>query len=292
MRKKGLGKGLDALISSNDLEEAITTKSQKDWTKVKLSQIEPNYDQPRKAFDEDAINELAESIKIYGVLQPLIVNKKGKLYEIIAGERRWRAAKKAGLDEVPVMIKQYSDKEIVEVSLIENIQRQNLNLIEEALAYQRLIEEFELKQDEVAERVGKSRSAVANIVRLLQLSENVQKMLIDEMLSMGHARCLLSVKKPEEQYNIALTVFDKQMTVRETEKYIKDYLKPSKKQKKTKEVLTPEMEQLEKAMAESLGTKVKLQHKKNHTGKIEISYFSEEELERLIQLIYKTTRGK
>ena len=193
---------------------------------LKLSEIVPNSEQPRKDFDEDALMELSESIKQFGVLQPLLVQKKGKYYEIIAGERRWRAAKLAGIKKVPAIIKEFSPQEVVEISLIENIQRENLNAIEEAHAFKRLIEEFNLKQDEVAERVSKSRTAVTNSMRLLKLDERVQKMLVDEMISTGHARAILGLEDPEMQYMAAQKIFDEKLSVRETEKLVKQLLNP------------------------------------------------------------------
>ena len=183
--------------------------------------VEPNRDQPRKKFDEDAILELADSIKQFGVLQPLLVRKNKDYYEIIAGERRWRAAKQAGVKEVPVIVKEYTEQEIVEIGLIENIQRENLNPIEEAMAFKRLLEEFNLKQDEVAERVSKSRTAVTNSMRLLKLDERVQQMIIDDMISTGHARALLAIDDKDEQYNLANRIFDEKLSVRDTEKLVK-----------------------------------------------------------------------
>ena len=222
-KRKGLGKGLDSLIPKVDVipTAAPTEQENKPNTFVKISRIEPNKDQPRKNFDEDALQELAESIKQFGVIQPLIVQKRDDFYEIIAGERRWRAAKIAGLKEVPVIIKDYTDQEIVEISLIENIQREDLNPIEEAFAYKRLLEEFHLKQDEVAERVSKSRTAVTNSMRLLKLDGRVQQMVIDEMITTGHARAILAIEDKELQYQTAVRVFDEKLSVRETEKLVK-----------------------------------------------------------------------
>ena len=188
---------------------------------MKISMIEPNREQPRKKFDEDALQELSESIKQYGILQPLLVSDKKDYYEIVAGERRWRAAKMAGLKEVPVVVKEFSTQEIVEISLIENIQREDLNPVEEAMAYKRLIDEFHLKQDEIAERVSKSRTAVTNSMRLLKLDSRVQQMMVDEMISAGHARAILAISDPEQQYNAAMKVFDEKLSVRETEKLVK-----------------------------------------------------------------------
>ena len=252
---------------------------------LKITEVVPNADQPRKEFDEDALTELSESIRQFGVLQPLLVQKKGKYYEIIAGERRWRAAKMAGLKKVPVVIKEFTPQEIVEISLIENIPREDLNPIEEALAYRRLIEEFHLKQDEVAERVSKSRAAVTNSMRLLKLDERVQKMLVDEMISTGHARAILGLEDPEIQYTAAQKVFDEKLSVRETEKLVKQLLNP--KQPVQKAINSPEeavYQQLEEKLKGIVGTKVSIQRSKGNKGKIEIEYYSQDELERIIEL--------
>ena len=237
---RGLGRGLDAMISDTAKPRPADKAQEKPLQQetnpkdkvfmVKLSQVEPNRKQPRKQFDEDALLELAESIKQFGVLQPLLVQKKDDYYEIIAGERRWRASKLAGVKEIPVIVKNFSEQEAVEISLIENIQRENLNPIEEAAAYKRLMEEFHLKQDTIAERVAKSRTAVTNSMRLLKLDERVQQMLIDEMLTTGHARALLSIENKELQYSTAVKVFDEKLSVRETEKLVKEVLNPAKKE--------------------------------------------------------------
>lgn len=223
-KKSGLGKGLDSLIA-NKVGTIVDSEKKPELDKevvfVKITKVEPNKEQPRKNFDEDALIELSESMKQYGILQPLLVQDKKDYYEIIAGERRWRAAKLAGLKEIPVIIKNLTNQEIVEISLIENIQRENLNPIEEAQAYKRLLEEFHLKQDEVAERVSKSRTAVTNSMRLLKLDERVQQMLMDDMISSGHARALLAVSDKEKQYNLAQQIFDEKLSVREIEKLIK-----------------------------------------------------------------------
>ena len=241
MAARGLGKGLDALIPSVsvDTKSKNTTKNVEEKkepdTIVKITKIEPNREQPRKNFDEDALQELADSIKQFGLLQPILVQDRKTYYEIIAGERRWRAAKLAGLKEVPVIIRDYTDQEIVEISLIENIQREDLNPIEEALAYKRLLTEFNLKQDEVAERVSKSRTAVTNSMRLLKLCDKVQQMIIDDMISSGHARALISIENPEEQYNIAQKIFDEKLSVRDVEKLVKNLNKPEKPKKEKEE---------------------------------------------------------
>ena len=290
---KGLGKGLGNLIRESEEDENVVVKEvvkevvvkEPGEMKVRLSQIEPNREQPRKVFDEDALIELSESIKQYGVLQPLLVQKKDKYYEIIAGERRWRAAKLAGLKEVPIIVKKFTEQEIVEISLIENIQRENLNPIEEAMAYKRLLKEFNLKQDEVAERVSKSRTAVTNSMRLLKLNDRVQQMIIDDMISTGHARALLAIEDEEQQYMLANKIFDEKLSVRETEKLVKALKNPKKEEKK------PEVENqfvytnLEEQMKSLIGTKVSVHAKANGKGKIEIEYYSPDDLERIYELL-------
>ena len=285
VKRNGLGKGLDSLIPNKTVKttEKQANKTQKEKVKVeksgetivKITQVEPNSEQPRKDFDEDALLELADSIKQFGVLQPLLVQKKNDYYEIIAGERRWRAAKLAGLKEVPVLVREYTEQEVVEISLIENIQRENLNPIEEAIAYKRLLKEFHLKQDEIAERVSKSRTAVTNSMRLLKLNSKVQQMVIDDMISTGHARALLALEDEEQQYTIANKIFDEKLSVRETEKLIKILKNPKKTAKKEKIEHTFIYENLEE----------KINPKSNGKGKIEIEYYSEEELERIFDLI-------
>lgn len=285
-KRKGLGQGLGALISE-DLENEIVEQNKSGALNIKIGDIEPNRDQPRKTFDVDGLQELAESISQFGIIQPLIVTQKADYYEIIAGERRWRAAKIAGLKEVPIIIKDFSPEMILEVSLIENIQRENLNPIEEAIAYQRLIDEFNLKQDEIAEKVSKSRSAIANTLRLLNLSSAVQQMLIDEMISSGHARALLALDNQTTQYEVANKVFDEKLSVRETEKLIKEAMQPKKKkvnQRATIE-LDPVYKKIEDQVKELLGTKVTILKKNEKIGKIEIEYYSKEELDRILELM-------
>ena len=294
VKRNGLGKGLDSLIptkAENNIkkEKSVSAEEKKAENygeiNVKINLVEPNREQPRKDFDEDALLELADSIKQFGILQPLLVQKKKDYYEIIAGERRWRAAKLAGMKEVPVLIKNYTDQEIVEISLIENIQRENLNPIEEAMAYKRLLEEFNLKQDEVAERVSKSRTAVTNSMRLLKLSDRVQQMIVDDMISTGHARALLAIDDEEQQYNLANKIFDEKLSVRETEKLVKSLKNQKKQVKKEKIEHTFVYENLEERMKNVIGTKVSVNPKANGKGKIEIEYYSEEELERIYDLI-------
>lgn len=301
-RKGGLGRGLDAMISEtakNPRTSPKKTNSQKIIKQelqekkeegtvftVKMTQIEPNRKQPRKQFDEDALLELAESIKQFGVLQPLLVQKKDDYYEIIAGERRWRASKLAGIKEVPVILKDFSEQEAVEISLIENIQRENLNPIEEAAAFKRLMEEFHLKQDTIAERVAKSRTAVTNSMRLLKLDERVQQMLIDEMLSTGHARALLAIDDKEMQYGAAVKVFDEKLSVRETEKLVKEVLNPRKKKEEPVDsALELIYQQLEEKIKGIIGSKVAIHRKNKDKGKIEIEYYSQDELERIVELL-------
>ena len=303
VKKSGLGKGLDSLIpnkqSSSKIEQKkekeekqtiVKTVVKKEEVKLKITEVEPNREQPRKKFDEDGLIELADSIRQYGVLQPLLVQKRDGYYEIIAGERRWRAAKMAGLKEIPVIIKDFTDQEIVEISLIENIQRENLNPIEEALAFKRLLNEFHLKQDEVAERVSKSRTAVTNSIRLLKLDERVQQMLIDDMISTGHARALLAVEDNELQYKLAQRVFDEKLSVRDIEKLMKSF---SKEEKKKKEENKNQFiyQDLEEKMKALLGTKVSINHKANNQGKIVIDYYSNEELERILYLFQSIPEG-
>ncbi|RGZ06301.1 ParB/RepB/Spo0J family partition protein [Blautia obeum] len=304
-KKSGLGRGLDALFPEKTVQsKPKTVKTVKEEKKVavdtkkssqqetsngermmKISMIEPNREQPRKKFDEDALQELSESIKQYGVLQPLLVSDKKDYYEIVAGERRWRAAKMAGLKEVPVVVKEFSTQEIVEISLIENIQREDLNPVEEAMAYKRLIDEFHLKQDEIAERVSKSRTAVTNSMRLLKLDSRVQQMMVDEMISAGHARAILAISDPEQQYNAAMKVFDEKLSVRETEKLVKSILTPTKKKPVVSNPTEDAIyESLEEKMKGITGTRVFIHRKKNNKGKIEIEYYSRDDLDRIIDL--------
>ena len=296
-KKAGLGKGLDSLITNKvaPVKTEVTIKDEKviEGILVDIKKVEPNREQPRKNFDEDALLELSESIKQFGVLQPLLVQDKKGYYEIIAGERRWRAAKLAGVKEVPVIIKELTEQEVVEIALIENIQRENLNPIEEAIAYKRLLTEFNLKQDEVAERVSKSRTAVTNSMRLLKLNEKVQQMVIDDMLSTGHARALLGIDDQEKQYQTAQKIFDEKLSVRETEKLVKklqqemklDQEDKARKEAKIDPKMTAILGELEETMKMILGTKVVINQKDDKKGKIEIEYYSMDELDRIIDLI-------
>lgn len=296
---RGLGKGLDTMIPKMVGEKKSVNKKATEKTEttpeaadmlVKLTKIEPNRKQPRKEFNEDALAELSESIKQYGLLQPILVQDRKDHYEIIAGERRWRAAKMAGLKEVPVIIRDYSEKEIAEISLIENIQREDLNPIEEAMAYKRLLDEFSMKQDEVAERVSKSRVAITNSIRLLKLSPRVQQMLIDDMISTGHARALIGVTNAEEQYNLAQKVFDEKLSVRDIEKLVKNLHKPAKPQKKetVDQALVAIYQNLEEQLKQKLSTKVSITSKGEGSGKIEIEFFSHEDLDRILDMINKS----
>lgn len=288
--KKGLGKGLDSLITDK-VSKPVKPKSEHaaDAVMINIKKVEPNREQPRKKFDEDALIELSESIKQFGVLQPLLCQERDDYYEIIAGERRWRAAKIAGIKEVPVIIKKLSEQEIMEISLIENLQREDLNPIEEALAYKRLIDEFKLKQDEVAERVSKSRTAVTNAMRLLKLNEKVQQMVIDEMLTTGHARALLGIEDQDIQYVLAQQIFDQKLSVRDTEKLVKSMQNEKKGKKKEPEKLDSKLlaiySDLEEQMKKIMGTKVLINSKNSNSGKIEIEYYSQDELDRIIDLI-------
>lgn len=289
VNKRGLGKGLDTMIPpvKNEKKSEKGDPAKGPETLVNITKVEPNREQPRKNFDEDALLELSESIKQYGLLQPILVQDRKDYYEIIAGERRWRAAKLAGLKQVPVIIKNLTDQEIVEISLIENIQRENLNPIEEAQAYKRLLNEFHLKQDEVAERVSKSRTAVTNSMRLLKLSDDVQRMVIDEMITTGHARALLGVEDPAEQYNLAQRIFDEKLSVREVEKIVKNMGKPvkPKKEKVVDKSMQVIYDDISEKLKTQLGTKVDIVPKEDGSGKIEIEFYSHDELDRILDLM-------
>lgn len=291
VEKKRIGKGLDALIPSGGvnktIEKADSAEKKDGVVMVNISKVEPNREQPRKNFDEDSLQELAESIKQYGVLQPLLVQQRDEYYEIIAGERRWRASNIAGLKEIPVIIRNLTEQEIVEIALIENIQREDLNPIEEAWAYKRLLTEFHLKQDEVAERVSKSRAAVTNSMRLLKLTDEVQQMIIDEMITTGHARALLAIEDPEQQYILAQKVFDEKLSVRDIEKLVKNLGKTKAKKESSKKQLDAIYQEIEETLKGKLSTKVSIVAKENGAGKIEVEFFSHEELDRLMDIIIK-----
>ena len=292
--KRGLGKGLDSMIpdrgqSLKKETVKVEVENVSRETLLAINEIEPNKNQPRKVFDEDTMQELADSVRQYGIIQPLVVQKKGELYEIVAGERRWRAARMAGLKKIPVIIREYTEQEMAEISLIENIQRENLNPIEEAMAYQRLIQEFELKQDEVAERVSKSRTAITNSMRLLKLDPRVQQMVIDDMISSGHGRTLLAIEDGEQQYILATKIMDEKLSVRETEKLVKKVLN---NKEETEKPVTPTnsaddliYHDLEEKLKNVIGTKVSVNRKRNGKGKIEIEYYSQDELDRIIDML-------
>ena len=285
--KKGLGKGLDALIPAGETnaKNGKETPIDSPDKMVNISKVEPNPDQPRKSFAEDELEELADSIKKIGIFQPILVQDKGDHYMIVAGERRWRAALKAGLKEVPVIIKNYTEEEIVIISLLENIQRVDLNPIEEAQTYKKLIDTYKYKQDEVAEKVSKSRTAVTNSMRLLKLADEVQQLLIENLISSGHARALLAVDDKATQYELAQRVMDEKLSVREIEKIIKDLNKPKKEEAKKQKKLNFLDKDLEEKIKRNLGTKVTINAKDEKKGKIEIEYFSKEELERITDIL-------
>lgn len=309
--KRGLGKGLGAFFGEEVVqevakeqtgekkeridgdEEGSVSSEDKELEKeggeifVKLSMIEPNREQPRKDFREEQLQELADSIRQYGILQPLLVQKKGDLFEIIAGERRWRAAKLAGVKEVPVVIREYGKQQAMEIALIENVQREDLNPIEEAIAYQRLMQEFHLKQEEIAERVSKNRSTITNSMRLLNLVPEVQQMLVEGLISSGHARALLAISDEKQQLQLAEKIVKEHLSVREVEKAVKALGKVPKEKKKEKEDEALELifKNLEDRMKTVVGTKVNINRKDRSKGKIEIEYYSEAELERIVELI-------
>lgn len=304
-KRKGLGKGINNLIPETDVIRSTPKKKTEKKevvkevvkevikevkvpvsgdTMMKISDIEPNREQPRKNFDKEALQELADSIKQFGIIQPIVVQKKDDYYEIIAGERRWRAAKLAKLKEVPVIIKEYSDREVMEIALIENIQRKDLNPIEEALAYKSLIDEYSLKQEELANRVSKSRTAIANSMRLLKLADSVQNMLINDEISMGHARALLTLEQEDLQIEAAKTIVSKGLSVRDTEKLVKSILNPKQVKLPIPSAEAAIYDAIANKLREKMGTKVSINHKKNGKGKIEIEYYSQEELERLLEM--------
>ena len=289
--RKGLGKGIDAMISGDNTKtKQVVKEVVKEVDTIDINKIEPNNNQPRKNFNEDKIHELAESMKQHGLIEPLIVQKEKKgFYTIIAGERRWRAAREAGVKEIPVVVKDYSDQQVMEIALIENIQREDLNAIEEAEAYDRLIRDFNLKQDEVAERVSKSRVAITNSLRLLKLDERVREMIIEDKIKSGHARALLGVSDGDEQYKLAVMIFDNSMSVRETEKMVKKYLADKKKPVKEVREKDTQTELIYKDYEEKLksviGTKVNINNKGKGKGKIEIEYFSADEFDRIMTMM-------
>ena len=297
-KRGGLGKGLDSLIKENKTAKH-TAPVKKEVVNagpimMKINDVEPNRDQPRKHFEEDALLELADSIKQFGILQPLIVQKRNDYYEIIAGERRWRAAKQAGIKEIPVIIKEYTDQEIVEISLIENIQREDLNPIEEAQAYEALISQYNLKQEEVAERVSKSRSTITNSLRLLKLCEDVRQMVMYNMISTGHARALIPIEDPKLQYETAAIVYDQKLSVRETEAYVKSILQAKPEEEKVKKEPDKDLSvfysDIENKLKSILGAKIAIKASNNNKGKIEINYYSQDELDRITEMLYSINK--
>lgn len=318
-QKKGLGRGLNDLLGTSDAsrsprskktdnnassspekevktvtKEVIKEVVKEVEQKININLIEPNKSQPRKQFDEEALQELSDSIKKYGVLEPLIVTKKDDYYEIIAGERRWRAARLAGLKEVPVVIREYTDKEIMEISLIENIQREDLNPIEEAQAYEALISQYNLKQEEVAERVSKSRSTITNSLRLLKLCEDVRQMVMYNMISTGHARALIPIEDPKLQYETAAIVYDQKLSVRETEAYVKSILEAKPEEEKAKKEPDKDLSvfysDIENKLKSILGAKIAIKASNNNKGKIEINYYSQDELDRITEMLYSINK--
>ena len=318
-QKKGLGRGLNDLLGTSDAsrsprskktdndpssspekevktvtKEVIKEVVKEVEQKININLIEPNKSQPRKQFDEEALQELSDSIKKYGVLEPLIVTKKSDYYEIIAGERRWRAARLAGLKEIPVVIREYTDKEIMEISLIENIQREDLNPIEEAQAYEALISQYNLKQEEVAERVSKSRSTITNSLRLLKLCEDVRQMVMYNMISTGHARALIPIEDPKLQYETAAIVYDQKHSVRETEAYVKSILQAKPEEEKVKKEPDKDLSvfysDIENKLKSILGAKIAIKASNNNKGKIEINYYSQDELDRITEMLYSINK--
>ncbi len=287
--KRGLGKGLDAMIPSKvSNKKEIPTEQHIEGQIVQLSitKIEPNRNQPRKTFDEDALLELADSIKQFGIINPIIVTEKKDYYEIVGGERRWRAARKAGLEEVPVIIKNLNENEIAEIALIDNIQREDINPIEEAQAYKKLIEDFGYTQDVVAEKVSKSRVTITNSLRLLKLGEKVRQMVIDGQITTGHARALIPIEDLNEQYLLAQKVFDEKLNVRETEKLVKNLGKtaPRKKgQPKNNPSIDAVYAEVSEKCKQALGTKVEVISKDEGVGLIQIEFYSNDDLEKIIE---------
>ena len=308
-KKTGLGRGLDSLISTSYKEETpktteVSTKTTKKVDKtvensekqengvvtLRISMIDPNKNQPRKAFKEESLKELADSITTYGIIQPIVVTRSGKRYQIVAGERRFRAAKLAGLKEVPVIIREFSDAERTEVAIIENIQRDDLNPIEKAQAYSRLVEEFSLTQEELAKRLSVSRSVIANGMRLLNLSQEVQNLLIEEKITEGHARLLITLP-PEQQNEIAAIIVKNNLSVRDTERLVASLAEASKKTKRTRRAKSADLTQLEDELQAMVNTKVAIKCSSAEAGKLLIDYYSLEELDRIIEILRKGSNG-
>lgn len=295
MAKMSLGKGLDALFPPNVNVNTLGDKnenldSSENIIEMKINSVEPNRNQPRKNFDDEKIDDLAESIKVHGVLQPIIVTKKGDYYQIIAGERRWRASKKAGLKTIPAIVRDYDDKKIREVALIENLQRQDLNAIETAKAIKELMEEHSLTQEEISKTLGKSRSAIANTLRILNLDERVQELVASGKISEGHARTLASIPSPQKQYKLAMDIINLDLNVREAEersKIVKEESKKSSNKKKEVSKIEIIYKDIENRLKRALGTKVSFKPVTKSKGKIIIEYFSSEELERILEILEK-----
>jgi ParB family chromosome partitioning protein len=280
-KKGGLGKGLDALIQSND-----SVEEEKHINKIDINLIRANDEQPRKNFDGEKINHLAESIKDHGIIQPIVLKKDGNNYFIVAGERRWRAAKLIGLKEIPAVVLDLTDKEVLEISLIENIQREDLNPIEEAFAYKRLIEEYNLTQEQLGNKLGRSRVSITNSIRLLQLDKRVQQYLIEGVISEGHGRAILAVQDQNIQYELAQSVIDEGLTVRQLENVIKKLGETNnEKSDAEKLALTPYLNDIKYKLENHFGTKVLLSNNKNNKGKIEIEYYSQDDLNRILEIL-------
>lgn len=282
-KKFGLGKGLGALIPEENLEEK-NLSNENGINLIDINLIKATVDQPRKSFDEEKIIQLSESIKEHGIIQPIILKKEGKTYNIVAGERRWRAAKIAGIRQIPSIVMDLSDKEILEISLIENIQRQDLNPIEEAIAYRKLLDEFNLTQEQLSNRIGKSRTAIANCLRLLNLDKRVQEYLIDGVITEGHGRAILGIEDKELQYKLSQAIIDEGLSVRETEKLIKSFGNEKKKLEHQDKHINPYYIDVKDKLENLFGTKVLLMNKKNK-GKIEIEYYSPEDLQRILDIL-------
>ncbi len=285
MAARGLGKGLDSLIPMSVAEdkiiEDVAKKEGNTEEVVDINYVTPNRDQPRKSFDKEKLEELAESIKIHGIVEPILVQDRKDHYEIVAGERRWRAAKLAGLKKVPVFVRNYTERQIKEISLIENIQREDLNPIEEALAYKDLMNEYSLTQEEVASRVSKNRSTITNSLRLLKLGKKVQNMLINKSISEGHARALIGIEDEKKQLEIAEKIVKNKLSVRDVEKLVKESDKPSKPKKELSEDLEIFYKDIAEKMKQKLGTKVTINAKEDGSGKIEIEFYSNDDLDRI-----------
>ncbi len=282
MKKTGvLGKGLSSLIPENDFQDSNNGQV----INLDINLIKPNKDQPRKHFDNEKLMELANSIKEHGIIQPIVVRKEEKIYVIIAGERRWRAAKLLNLKEIPVIIKDLSDVEVVQISLIENIIREDLNPIEEAMAYKKLLNDFNLTQEEISKQVSKSRSTIANSLRLLNLDERIQGYLIEGVLSEGHGRSILSLENKDDQYVVAQKVIDENLNVRQTELLVRNYYKSNDKKETKKVEDNIYYKDIKSKLENHFNTKVSIGNNSKNKGKIEIEYYSQEDLQRIIDIL-------